>query len=67
MKDRIEADSALDRLTERLEGVGEEQVRHGGRLDAFEDGLQGVRANVVRLRTEVTEVRQEFVALGCDL
>ncbi|MFF5985492.1 hypothetical protein ACFY78_42400 [Streptomyces olindensis] len=63
MKDRIEADSPLDRLTERLEGVGEEQVRHGGRLDAFEDGLQGVRANVVRLRTEVTEVREKVAGL----
>jgi hypothetical protein len=63
MNDGSEADSALDRLTERLESVGKEQVRYGGRLDSVEDGLQGVRANVVRLRGDVTEVRQEVAGL----
>ncbi|WP_371574484.1 hypothetical protein [Streptomyces sp. NBC_01314] len=63
MGDRSEADSALDRLIEQLEGVGKEQVRHGGRLDSFEEGLQGVRAKVVQLRGDVTEVRQEVAGL----
>ncbi|WP_413804444.1 hypothetical protein [Streptomyces sp. OE57] len=63
MEDRNETDSALHRLTERLEDVGEEQARHGGRLDTFEDGLHGVRADVVRLRGDVTEVRQDVAEL----
>ncbi|WP_158810668.1 hypothetical protein [Streptomyces leeuwenhoekii] len=63
MEDRSEAASALDRLTERLDSVGAEQVRHGGRLNAFEDDLRGVHKNVVRLRGDVTEVRQEVSGL----
>ncbi|MBV1949187.1 hypothetical protein [Streptomyces sp. BV129] len=63
MEDRSETGSALDRLTERLEGVGEEQVRHGGRLHAFENGLHGVRADVVQLREGITDVRQKVAGL----
>ncbi|MGW8989089.1 hypothetical protein ACWGRF_04025 [Streptomyces zhihengii] len=64
MNDHTEADSALDRLVARLDGVGEEQVRHGGRLHAFEHGLLGVRTHVAQLHSEVTEVRQEVSGLG---
>ncbi|MBQ1123746.1 hypothetical protein [Streptomyces sp. B15] len=63
MEDRIETDSALARLADQLEGVGQEQVRHEDRLDVFEDGLHGVRADVRGLHSDVTEVRQEVAGL----
>lgn len=63
MEDRFETDSALHRLSERVEGIGEGQARHEGKLDDFEDNLHVVRANVVRLNSEVTEVRQEIAGL----
>ncbi|MFF6816180.1 hypothetical protein ACFZAG_41190 [Streptomyces sp. NPDC012403] len=63
MKDRSETGSALDRITGRLEDVGEEQVRHGGRLNAFEVGLHGVRADVVQLREGITDVQQKVTGL----
>ncbi|MER5435869.1 hypothetical protein [Streptomyces sp. NPDC002588] len=63
MEDRFEADAALDRLRERVEGIGEGQARHAGQLDGFEESLHGVRAHVVRLSSELTEVRQEVEGL----
>jgi hypothetical protein len=63
MEERIKPGSALDRLTERLEGVGKEQVRHSGRLNTVEDGLHGVRADVVQLREGITDVRQKVAGL----
>ncbi|GAA3184968.1 MULTISPECIES: hypothetical protein [Streptomyces] len=63
MEDRIETDSALARLADQLEGVGQEQVRHDDRLDTFEKSLHGVRAHVYELHGDVTEVRQEVAGL----
>ncbi|GAA3096377.1 hypothetical protein GCM10017687_03740 [Streptomyces echinatus] len=56
MEDRLETDSALHQLSERVEGIGKGQARH-------EDTLHDVRADVVRLSGEVTEVRQEVAGL----
>ncbi|MFG3242413.1 hypothetical protein [Streptomyces sp. NPDC048157] len=63
MEDRLEPDSALHQLGERLEGVEKGQGRHEETLDGFRDGLRGVRADVVRLSGEVTNVRQEIAGL----
>ncbi|MFC8094633.1 hypothetical protein [Streptomyces sp. NPDC057301] len=63
MNDRFEAESALDRLRERVEGIGEGQARYEGKLDGFEEDLHGVRAHVVRLRSELTEVRDDVEGL----
>ncbi|WP_063728710.1 hypothetical protein [Streptomyces sp. RTd22] len=63
MEDRLETDSALQRLSERVEGVGEGQARHEEKMDGFEGKLLGVRADVVRLSSEVSEARQEIAGL----
>ncbi|MFJ3141341.1 hypothetical protein ACIPJM_02580 [Streptomyces halstedii] len=63
MEDRLEPDSALHQLGERIEGVEKGQGRQEETLDGFRDGLRGVRADVVRLGGEVTNVRQEIAGL----
>lgn len=63
MKDGLEPDSALHRLSERIEGVEEGQERHEGELDGFGEGLHGVRADVVRLSSEVAHAREEIAGL----
>ncbi|WP_406740099.1 hypothetical protein [Streptomyces atratus] len=63
MEGWLEPDSALHRLSERIEGVEESQERHEGKLDGFGAGLHGVRADVVKLGDEVTDVRQEIAGL----
>ncbi|MGW0837917.1 hypothetical protein [Streptomyces prunicolor] len=63
MEDRLETDSALHQLSERVEGIGKGQARHEGKLDGFENELHGVRADVIGLRSEVTGVRQEVSGL----
>lgn len=63
MEDRLEPDSALHQLGERIEGVEKGQGRQEETLDGFRDGLRGVRADVVRLSGEVTNVRQEIAGL----
>ncbi|WKX14188.1 hypothetical protein [Streptomyces sp. NL15-2K] len=63
MEDRLETGSELHRLNEEVEDIGKGQTRHEGRLGDFEDELLGVRADVVRLGSEVSEVRQEIEGL----
>ncbi|MFG2369883.1 hypothetical protein ACGFY9_00190 [Streptomyces sp. NPDC048504] len=63
MEDWLEPDSALHRISERIEGVEEGQGRHEEKLDSFRGGLHGVQADVVRLSSEVTNVRQEIAEL----
>ncbi|WP_458088904.1 hypothetical protein [Streptomyces malaysiensis] len=63
MEDRLETGSELHRLNEQVEDIGRGQTRHEGRLGDFEDELLGVRADVVRLGSEVSEVRQEIEGL----
>ncbi|MET8505328.1 hypothetical protein ABZV60_11815 [Streptomyces sp. NPDC004787] len=63
MEDNLEPDSALDRLSERLEGVERGQDRHEEKLDGFREALHGVEADVVRLGSEVSNVRQEIAGL----
>ncbi|KNE79648.1 hypothetical protein ADZ36_26425 [Streptomyces fradiae] len=63
MEDRLEPDSALQRLSERIEGIEAGQGRHEEKLDGFRGGLHGVQADVGRLNSEVTNVRQEIAGL----
>lgn len=63
MEDGYEADSALERLRERVEGIGQSQTRHEGKLDGFEENLHGVRTHVGKLSGELAEVRDEIAGL----
>ncbi|WP_143064545.1 hypothetical protein [Streptomyces colonosanans] len=63
MEDGLEPDSALDRLSERIEGVERGQGRHEEKLDGFREALHGVETDVVRLGSEVSNVRQEIAGL----
>ncbi|MGW7359702.1 hypothetical protein ACWGI0_24490 [Streptomyces sp. NPDC054802] len=63
MEDGLEPDSALDRLSERIEGVERGQGRHEEKLDGFREALHGVEADVVRLGSEVGNVRQKIAGL----
>ncbi|MER5973586.1 hypothetical protein ABT112_28330 [Streptomyces sp. NPDC002055] len=63
MDDGLDLDLALQRLSERIEGVEEGQGRHEEKLDGFRDGLHDVETNVVRLSSEVSDVRQEIAGL----
>lgn len=63
MEDRLEPDSALHQLGERIERVEKGQGHHEEKLDVFRDGLRGVRADVARLSSEVTDARQEIAGL----
>ncbi|MFF9569366.1 hypothetical protein [Streptomyces sp. NPDC014685] len=63
MEDELEPDCARDRLGERIEELDRGQGRHEEKLDNFREVLQGVGADVARLGTEVSEVRQEVAGL----
>jgi len=63
MEDWLEPDSALQRLSERIDGIEEGQGRHEEKLDGFRGGLYGVQADVVSLSSEVTNVRREIAGL----
>ncbi|MFJ8138727.1 hypothetical protein [Streptomyces sp. NPDC096013] len=63
MEDWLEPDSALQRLSERIDCIEEGQGRHEEKLDGFRGGLYGVQADVVSLSSEVTNVRREIAGL----
>ncbi|MGW4446679.1 hypothetical protein [Streptomyces sp. NPDC004682] len=63
MEDELEPESALDRLSERIEGVEKGQGRHEEKLDGFGTGLHGVRTDLVKLSDEVTGVRAKVAGL----
>ncbi|GGL33569.1 hypothetical protein GCM10010095_18610 [Streptomyces anthocyanicus] len=63
MDDELDLDSVLQRLGERIEGIKEGQGRHEETLDIFREGLHDVEADVVRLSSEVSNVRQEIAGL----
>ncbi|WP_158684991.1 hypothetical protein [Streptomyces sp. LaPpAH-108] len=63
MEDRLEPESALDRLSERIVGVEKGQARHEEKLDGFRTGLHDVRTDLVKLGDEVTGVRTKVTGL----
>ncbi|MFH8363311.1 hypothetical protein ACH4FV_27510 [Streptomyces anulatus] len=63
MEGSLEPDPALRQLGERIEGVEEGQGRHEEKLDGLRVGLHGVQGNIVKLSSEVTDVRQEIAGL----
>lgn len=63
MEDEFEPDCALDRLSERVEELERGQGRHEKKLDGFSGALHSMGADVARLGSEVSDVRQEIAGL----